>query len=157
MTTTIRLYGGDLGKEEIKVRCDLTQATAPVQVDYCEGEGWVDCQYRSADAGHRISGLTAIGQKLAARSVEVPSDAFFCECETLGGYVVCYTDGRPDEEYDSLEDACGAVGEEWEDAEIGHDGDLDDGGDRTLVWANEADSINDSGANAVASIRKAVR
>lgn len=40
----------------------------------------------------------------------------------------------------------------WPDAEIGHDGDLTDGGERTLVWASVDDSIDDDGANAVARI-----
>jgi hypothetical protein len=40
----------------------------------------------------------------------------------------------------------------YPDLELGHDGDLSDKGDRTLVWENEQDSINDAGANAVASI-----
>ena len=40
----------------------------------------------------------------------------------------------------------------YPDLELGHDGDLSDKADRTLVWENEQDSINDNGANAVASI-----
>lgn len=42
---------------------------------------------------------------------------------------------------------------EYPDAEIGHSGDLTDGGDRTLAWADEAASENDAGQKAVASIR----
>ena len=44
---------------------------------------------------------------------------------------------------------------DWPEAEIGHDGDLTDSGDRTLCWADEPSSINDDGARAVASIRLA--
>jgi hypothetical protein len=36
---------------------------------------------------------------------------------------------------------------------VGHSGDLEDGGDRTLVWASEADAKNDDGAKAIATIR----
>lgn len=44
----------------------------------------------------------------------------------------------------------------YPDYSAGHDGDLSDGGDRTLVWACEADSIDDDGARAVATIRREV-
>lgn len=37
---------------------------------------------------------------------------------------------------------------------IGHDGDLTDGGDRTLAWMTEADSTDDDGALAHASITR---
>jgi len=32
--TTIKLFGGDLGNEEMMIRCDLSEASSPVQVDY---------------------------------------------------------------------------------------------------------------------------
>jgi hypothetical protein len=66
-------------------------------------------------------------------------------------YTINYTDGRKSEceDYDA---ALSAIASEYPDAEIGHDGDLTDGGDRTLCWANESGSINDARANAVASI-----
>jgi hypothetical protein len=44
---------------------------------------------------------------------------------------------------------------EWPDCELGHDGDLDDGGNRTLVWSCEADSIDDDGACSVARLYRA--
>ena len=77
--TTIQLSGGDLGGETMKVRCNLSEASAPVQVDYCEGEGWQSTQYQCADARHRNSGLIAIGKTLAAAAVEMPEDEFDCE------------------------------------------------------------------------------
>lgn len=69
-------------------------------------------------------------------------------------YQIDWTDGRT-ESHDTYEAACDAVTAEYPDAEIGHDGDLTDGGDRTLCWADEASSANDDGARAVASIRRA--
>lgn len=42
--------------------------------------------------------------------------------------------------------------DQWPECVIGHDGDLSGGGDRTLVWETEADSVDDAGAYAVASI-----
>lgn len=55
--------------------------------------------------------------------------------------------------YRAAVDACKA---EWSSAEIGHDGDLTCGGERTLVWADEMSSVDDDGARAVASIRPSV-
>lgn len=77
--TTIEITGGDLGSEKIRVRCDLTQASAPVQVDYDNGEGWLPTQYQCADCSHRASGLAEIGMELAAQAVEIPVDEFSAE------------------------------------------------------------------------------
>lgn len=81
--TTIKLSGGDLGNESMLVRCDLAQASAPVQADYGTGDGWSDTQYQCADTRHRTSGLIEIGKALAARAVEMPSDEFDCDCEEV--------------------------------------------------------------------------
>jgi hypothetical protein len=62
------------------------------------------------------------------------------------------TNGRRLGPYDSHDEAVDAALAEWPDAEIGHDGDLTDGGDRTLIWECEADSTDDDGASAVGSI-----
>lgn len=70
-------------------------------------------------------------------------------------YTITYTDGRHDVECETYEMAVAAIESEWQGAEIGHDGDLSDGGERTLCWADEESSINDAGARAVASIRAA--
>ncbi len=83
MTTTIKLSDGDLGNEQILVRCDLSEASAPVWVDYCEGEGWSRTQYQCADTNHRTSGLIDIGLILAARAVELADDEFDCIAEDI--------------------------------------------------------------------------
>ena len=44
------------------------------------------------------------------------------------------------------------IRERYPTAGIGHDGDMEDGGTRTLCWANADDADNDDGANAIASI-----
>lgn len=68
-------------------------------------------------------------------------------------YEISYTDGRTDT-VDSYDAAVAIIESEYPGAEIGHDGDLSDGGDRTLCWSDEESSVNDDGANAVASIRR---
>lgn len=75
--TTVQLSGGALGGEILKVRCDLSQASAPVQVDYGTGDGWEGTQYQCADARHRTSELAAIGQILAEKATQTSGD----ECD----------------------------------------------------------------------------
>lgn len=55
---------------------------------------------------------------------------------------------------DTYDDAIDMVRAVYTDCEIGHDGDIPDGGERTLVWADEASSVNDDGSRAVASITR---
>lgn len=68
-------------------------------------------------------------------------------------YAIHTSNGRTLTGYETYEAAVEACEAEWPEAEIGHDGDLSDGGDRTLVWASAEDAADDDGARAVASIR----
>lgn len=71
-------------------------------------------------------------------------------------YKINFSNGDSSAIYEDYDKAIEAIRELYgNDVEIGHDGDLSDGGDRTLIWENEEDSLNDSGYKAVASIRKA--
>lgn len=79
--TTIKLFSGDLGSEVMHVRCDLTQAAAPVQADYDNGEGFVSTQYQCADARHNIGGLVVLAKRLAAYACEMHEDKFDCDWE----------------------------------------------------------------------------
>ena len=80
---TVLLYDGDLGAETMLVRCDLSQAAAPVEVDYRNGEdkGWEPTQYQCADTRHTVNGLARIAMELAARAVGMASEEFKCEWE----------------------------------------------------------------------------
>lgn len=69
-------------------------------------------------------------------------------------YEINFTDGRTVLGCRTHAEAVAAILAEWPDGAIGHDGDLTEGGDRTLAWASEEDSVNDAGQNAVASIRR---
>lgn len=70
-------------------------------------------------------------------------------------FQIHYTDGSVSKIYNTTAECVHEVQSIWPDAWCGHDGDLEEGGDRTLVWRNEADSEDDDGAHAVASIRRA--
>jgi len=54
--------------------------------------------------------------------------------------------------YDSYDEAKEAVYAVHPDAEIGHDGDISEGGRSTLCWPDEAASVNDDGVRACAKI-----
>lgn len=81
--TTIKLSGGDLGGETMMVRCNLADASAPIQADYMTGNGWEGTQYHCADTSHRTSGLISIAKQLAALTVEVPEYKFNCDAEEI--------------------------------------------------------------------------
>lgn len=57
--------------------------------------------------------------------------------------------------HDSYDNALAAA-EEFAgvDGVVGHDGDLSDGGDKTLIWSDDESAENDPGVNAIGSIRK---
>jgi hypothetical protein len=57
-------------------------------------------------------------------------------------------------DFRSIEAAKAFIRKAWPEAVIGHDGDLDDGGTRTLCWPDDAAAVNDDGANAIATITR---
>ncbi len=69
----------------------------------------------------------------------------------MAGFAVKYTDGRY-HKFDTYEEAEASVLAVWSEAEIGHDGDISQGGEHTLVWASGSLSENDDGSRACASI-----
>lgn len=71
-------------------------------------------------------------------------------------FKVHFADGSVSKAYETTQECLDLeIEERWPNYFSGHDGDIEDGGDRTLVWRNEADSEGDDGTNAVASIRRA--
>jgi len=67
-------------------------------------------------------------------------------------YEIRYPNGRIDAGYDTIADAAAALRSEYPELEYGHDGDLDDHGERTLCWASLDESEDDDGSSAIASI-----
>lgn len=80
--TTLRFFGGSCGSDQFFVRCDLSQASAPIQQSG-DGVEWGGSQYQCADARHTNDGLASIGKKLAARCFEVRAEEFSCELEEV--------------------------------------------------------------------------
>ena len=79
--TTIKLSGGDFGGDSMLVRCNLAQASAPIEISADKGRTWSGTQYQCADASHTTNGLIRIGREIAARELEMP--AVECDAEEL--------------------------------------------------------------------------
>lgn len=54
---------------------------------------------------------------------------------------------------DTYDEAVDYVHQQLPGCELGHPGDITDGGDRTMVWVDEADAEGDDGSQAIAEIR----
>lgn len=54
--------------------------------------------------------------------------------------------------YDTYEEAIATVESVLRHAEIGHDGDISEGGERTLFWSSEELAQDDDGSRAAGSI-----
>jgi hypothetical protein len=66
-------------------------------------------------------------------------------------YMIAYRDGTT-EPAGTYSAACGRIKSGWPEAVIGHDGDMEHGGTRTLCWADADDAANHVEAKAIASI-----
>lgn len=70
-------------------------------------------------------------------------------------YKITHSHGETETGIDTYEEALDRVRAVYgDDCEIGHDGDLEEGGDRTLVWSDEDTAHNDDGSRAVAKITR---
>lgn len=83
--TTIKICGGDMGSETMLVRCNLAEASAPVEANYQSelDSDYGPTQYQCADTRHSSAGLADIGRRLAARACEMPIDDFCCDWEEV--------------------------------------------------------------------------
>lgn len=69
-------------------------------------------------------------------------------------YRIHHSHGLTEGAHESYDEACDAVRAVYgEDCEIGHDGDISEGGERTLCWRDEESSRDDDGLRACCSIR----
>jgi hypothetical protein len=75
--------------------------------------------------------------------------------ETKRTYEVIWADGRRPVVCQTYDEACDCVRARYSEAYIGHNGDLEDPGDRTLCWPDEEASLGDPGSNTCAEIRLA--
>ena len=83
--TTIRLTGGVLGDDKMLIRCNLSEASSPVEVSRDDGETWHGTQYQCADARHRDDELADLGIDIAESVPGVGTAETIYEWEVLGG------------------------------------------------------------------------
>lgn len=67
--TVIKVTCKDI-KESLLVRCNLTDAASPVQVDYLVGKGWESTQYQCGNTRHTPKGLAALGEQLLEEALQ---------------------------------------------------------------------------------------
>ena len=96
------------------------------------------------------------GRALRERNKSVRGLAALCGVKegNMESYAIHHSHGQTETGFDTYEDAIAAVKAVYSDVYIGHDGDISDGGERTLCWASEEDSHSDDGARACCSIWK---
>lgn len=68
-------------------------------------------------------------------------------------YAIQWSHGQTQTGFATLDEAEAAVREVLSHAEIGHSGDLRDGGERTLFWASDEAARDDDGSRAAGSIQ----
>ena len=122
MTTKVKLFDGDMGSEDLRLRCDLSEASAPVEVDYCTGDGWESTQYQCADTRHTTAGLIRLGEILAAKALEIPVDKFSCEAEEVADTYTVSDTGSADAGL-AYSEAVRRLAEWYEDMAAWGDGD----------------------------------
>src|ERR1044071_3502385 len=69
-------------------------------------------------------------------------------------YAIKHSHGTTETGFETYEDAVAAVRSVYRSAEIGHSGDIEDGGESTLVWADAETAKDADESRACASIVK---
>ena len=67
-------------------------------------------------------------------------------------YAIKHSHGQTETGIETYEEAVERVRAVYKSAEIGHDGDISEGGERTLCWSSQEDSIDDDGRRTCCSI-----
>ena len=82
--SVVVLRGGHLGAGQFCMfRCNLSQASAPLQVDWCSDagrpSGWEPTQLQCADCLHSPGRMFEMAMRIAAQAVEVDPEEFDCD------------------------------------------------------------------------------
>jgi hypothetical protein len=132
------LFDDDMGRaDEVPIERDGSRAY----------DAWVRAAGQAGDE-QTSSDLASVDRDAFAAAW----DGLVAEGAAKKAYEVRYSNGRRVGQLQSYEAALAEVESSYPEMVAGHDGDLTDDGDRTLCWASEADSVDDDGARAVASI-----
>lgn len=75
--TTIKVTASNIS-ESLIVRCDLTRAESPVEVNYLNDgkhSPWESTQYQCGNTRHTVKGLTDLGETLLAEALQEPEES----------------------------------------------------------------------------------
>lgn len=75
----VKFFGGDLGADTTTFRCNLSEASSPLQHWDDESQSWIGTQYQCADARHRVSGMVDLCRELLADWVGMSAEDFRCQ------------------------------------------------------------------------------
>lgn len=120
----IRSYG-----ETSYYRCNLAEASSPVQHWCDEDKTWEHTQYQCADCEHTDDGLADIAIRLEAEWNEVPEEEFRNECEwgTVENFGYEVFDQNSGENFETFDEAADRIEgwyedcDEWATGEINPD------------------------------------
>jgi hypothetical protein len=100
MATVLKFFAGDLGDIKAFFRCNLSEASAPLQRWDEILEQWVGTQFQCADAKHTTKGMVGLCGVIIAGDLELSGDEIEYEWEEVTGF-------READESESHEDARG--------------------------------------------------
>lgn len=76
--TVLKLSGGSLGSDRVKIRGQLSVSEGRIDVDYCEGNGWESTGHSCYEVRNAAQ-LAALGRELAADAIQMDRAAFSCD------------------------------------------------------------------------------
>lgn len=79
--TCVVCHNGYPGDDRLLVRANLLQASAQIEINCCDGEGWTPTQHQSANARCSYDGLVEIAHLIAAEIACTPPDDFACDID----------------------------------------------------------------------------
>ena len=79
--TCVVCHNGYPGDDRLLVRANLLQASAQIEINCCDGEGWTPTQHQSANARCSYDGLAEIAHLIAAEITCTPPDEFECDID----------------------------------------------------------------------------
>jgi hypothetical protein len=126
MTTIIKFTEGSLGNDISFFRCNLSQASAPLQHWDSDSKAWVSTQYQCADCRHQISGMVELCHDVMADWLSEPRDEFQCDYEVKDCFGYEVYDANSCDSFETFDEAVERIADWFEDADQWADGNGND-------------------------------
>jgi hypothetical protein len=102
---TIKFFGGSLGDTIAYYRCNLTDASSPIEYWDYGLERWIGTQYHSTNARHRTDGMIELCNQLIAWELGIDLDDLECEHEVVESLGFEIHEGKYSDSCESFADA----------------------------------------------------